>query len=91
MKRVLIISYDLANPGQNYESLVKLVKAYQSWARLGGSAYLISTDADPVQVRDNLKKALDSNDKLFVGTAPAPAAWIGMPEAVTKWLHENQK
>lgn len=91
MRKVLIISYDLVNPGQNYESLLKLIKSYQLWARLGGSAYLIATDETPVQVRDHLRTALDANDKLYVGTAPVPSAWIGMPDAVSKWIHENQK
>ncbi len=91
MKRVLIVSYDLVNPGQNYERLAKLIKAYASWARLGGSAYLIYTDATPVQVRDHLAQALDQNDKLYVAVSPAPSAWRGMPEDVSKWIHENQK
>jgi hypothetical protein len=91
MKKVLIISYDLKNPGRNYESLIKLIKAYPSWARLGGSAYLIYTSNTPVEVRDNLMRVLDNNDKLFVGTAPAPSAWTGMPDEVSNWLQSNQK
>lgn len=91
MNRVLMISYDLVNPGQNYEPLLKRIKAYPGWARLGGSAYLISTDATPVQVRDNLAQVLDPNDKLYVGVAVAPAAWRGMPEDVSKWILANQK
>jgi hypothetical protein len=91
MSQMLIVSYDLANPGQNYENLVKKIKAYSAWARLGGSAYLIVTDATPVQVRDDLKQALDPNDKLFVGVAPPPSAWAGLPEEVAKWILENQK
>ena len=91
MKSVLIISYDLADPGQNYEALLKRIKAYPQWARLGGSAYLILTDNSPVQVRDSLGVALDSNDKLYVGVASAPAAWRGMPEEVAKWILANQK
>ncbi len=91
MKRVLIVSYDLVDPGQNYERLIKLIKAYPSWARLGGSAYLILTDIPPKAVRDNLAQALDKNDKIFVGVAPAPSAWRGLPEDVSKWLQANQK
>jgi len=91
MKRVLIVSYDLVDPGQNYERLIKLIKGYPSWARLGGSAYLVYTDATPVEVRDNLKQALDRNDKLYVGVSLPPSAWKGMPEDVGKWIHENQK
>jgi hypothetical protein len=91
MSQVLIVSYDLVNPGQNYERLLKLIKSYSSWARLGGSAYLIYTNLSPVQVRDNLRQALDPNDKIYVGVAPVPSAWSGMPDDVTNWIHTNQK
>lgn len=90
MRLVLIVSYDLVNPGQNYDRLVRLVKEYPGWARLGGSAYLILTDATPVQVRGHLQQALDLNDKLFVGVAPAPSAWVGLPDDVSNWILENQ-
>jgi hypothetical protein len=91
MKQVLIISYDLVKPGQNYEELLKRIKAYDGWARLGGSAYLISTERTPVEVRDHLRQVLDQNDKLFVGTSPPPSAWAGMPQDVSKWIQDNQK
>ncbi len=88
---VLIVSYDLDKPGQNYQRLISLIKAYGSWAQLGGSAYLISATATPQQVRDYLMQALDSSDKLFVGVAPAPSAWAGMPDEVSNWILANQK
>lgn len=91
MSHVLIVSYDLVNPGKNYEALLKKIKSYQSWARLGGSAYLILTDATVVAVRDALAALLDTNDKIYVGTAAAPAAWKGMPDEVSKWIVANQK
>jgi hypothetical protein len=91
VSRVLIVSYDLVRPGQNYESLLRLIKSYSSWARLGGSAYLIFTDSPPVQVRDHLASVLDPNDRIFVGVAPAPSAWRGLPEDVSSWIQANQK
>ncbi len=91
MKQVLIVTYDLVNPGRNYESLLRMIKDYGSWARLGGSSYLIHTESNPVQVRDSLKQALDSNDKLFVGYAPAPSAWIGLPDEVSRWILATQQ
>ena len=91
MKRVLIVSYDLSQPGRNYEQVVKLIKAEGSWARIGGSAYLVYTEAAPKDVRDRVKQALDGNDKLYVGVSPAPSAWSGLPEDVAKWIHANQK
>jgi hypothetical protein len=88
--KTLIVTYDLINPGQNYEKLLQKIKGHSFWARLGGSSYLIVTDATVVQVRDSLAPLLDQNDKLFVGTCPVPSAWQGLPEDVTKWILENQ-
>ena len=90
MKSVFLITYDLINPGKNYEPLLRKIKSYESWARLGGFSYLIYTDSTAVQVRDNLKEALEVNDKLFVGIAPAPSAWIGLSEEVSNWIHKHQ-
>lgn len=89
MKKVYIVSYDLKNPGQNYEKLLALIKSYGKWARLGGSAYLVVSTQTAVQIRDNLKLALDSNDQLFVGTLTLPAAWAGMPDEVSNWIRNN--
>jgi hypothetical protein len=89
--KVLIISYDLKNPGRNYEPLIQRIKQLGPWARLGGSAYLISTANSVVQVRDFLWQVMDSSDSIYVGVAPAPAAWHGMPDDVGKWILNNQK
>ena len=91
MPQTLIISYDLVTPGQDYEALLKSIKSYPSWARLGGSAYLVYTDQTPVQVRDYLATTLDANDKLYVGVSPAPSAWRGLPDDVTNWIQTNQR
>lgn len=88
--KTLIVTYDLNNPGKNYELLLKRIKNYRVWARLGGSSYLIRTDQTVVQVRDNLVTVLDGNDSLFVGTAPPPSAWRGLSDEVSKWIHANQ-
>lgn len=84
-----IISYDLSQPGQNYENLLKAIKSYGNWAMLGGSAYIIISDSSPVQIRDNLNKELDLNDKLYVGVVTSPAAWIGISDEVSDWLKKN--
>jgi hypothetical protein len=90
MARTLIVSYDLSKPGQNYEPLIQRIKKYESWARLGGSAYLIYTATEPKAVRDTLWALLDANDKLFVGTAPPPSAWQGLPQDVANWILKYQ-
>ena len=91
MRRAYIISYDLSNPGQNYEELLKRIKTSYRWARLGGSAYVIISVSTAVQIRDYLQVPLDANDRLFVGVLNAPAAWIGLGDEVSNWLRNNLK
>jgi len=91
IKRTLIISYDLHSPGQNYNALINKIKSFGFWAKLGESAYLINTEETVAEVRDYLKAVLDSNDSLFVGVSPPPAAWYGLPNEVANWLLNNQK
>ncbi len=90
MARTLIISYDLSKPGQNYEPLIQRIKKYESWARLGGSAYLIYTAEETKSVRDTLWALMDKNDKLFVGIAPPPSAWGGLTSEVSNWILKHQ-
>ncbi len=89
MHSVLLVTYDLVQPGRNYENLLALIRNFPSWARLGGSAYLILTTENPLAVRDRLARVLDANDKLYVGVVSAPAAWIGLPEDVSNWIRSN--
>jgi hypothetical protein len=92
MINTLLIYYDLAEPGLNREALIQQIKSFGKWARIGNAAYLIVTDKDPVAVRNHLSAAgLGSNDRIFVGVAPAPSAWRGLPEEVDKWILANQK
>ena len=91
MKRVLIISYELKAPALNKERLLQKIKAYGTWARLSGSAYLIVTAATPVAVRDSLGTTLGGGDRLFVGESPAPSAWKGISVEVSQWILRNQE
>jgi len=90
MNRVLIVTCDLGNPQRNYEEFLRLIKTYPGWARLGASSYLISTTDTPAAVRDHLGHALDRGDQVFVGWAPAPSAWRGLPHQVSDWIQQNQ-
>jgi len=90
MKKIYIVTYDLSNPGRNYESLLKKIKTFSAWARLGGSAYLLITEQTSVQLRDFLTPALDINDKLYVGRLSNEAAWQGLGEGVSNWIKNNQ-
>ena len=86
---IYIVSYDLLEPGQNYDNLIEKIKESGSWAKLGGSAYLVDSTKSAVELRDEYKTFLNSNDKLYVGRIEAPAAWTGMPQDVTQWIKDK--
>ena len=70
-----IIEYDLKQPGRDYEALYAAIKSYGTWAHVTESTWFIKTNESCVQVRDNLLKQMDSNDRLFVGELSGTAAW----------------
>lgn len=86
---IYIVAYDLIEPGQHYEPLIKKIKEYDGWAKLGYSCFLIKTDKAATDVRDELTTLIDKNDKLYVGRATTPAAWFNMPKDVVKWINDN--
>ena len=71
----MIISYDLRAPGSNYTSLYEKLKSYTHWAKITESSWFIKTSKSCADVRDELSKVLDSNDRLFVGKLSGEAAW----------------
>ena len=83
------ISYDLNNPGQNYDNLIEAIKKYGTYCKMNKSDWIISTNDNATTIRNNLKKYLDSNDRLFVGQLTGVAAWSGYQESTTEWLKKN--
>lgn len=79
-----IVSYDLMKQGQNYECIIKKLKAYTSW-HMQQSVWIVVSEENVAQIRDNLKSCLDTNDKLFVGKLSA-AAWTTYGAEADKWL-----
>lgn len=71
----MIIEYDLCSPGRNYNTLYETIQSYGVWAHVTESTWFIKTGDSCVQVRDKLKKCMDSNDRLFVAELTGTAAW----------------
>jgi hypothetical protein len=89
MKKAYIITYELHRPGQKYNMLIEKIHSYGTWAKLGGSEYIIITDQEAEKVRDYLREVLDSNDCIFVGALTTPLAWAGMTEEVSNWIRNH--
>ncbi len=84
-----IVTYDLHKHGQNYTCLSDKLKKYGTYFHIQGSVWIIETADSAVQIRNNLKACLDSNDKLFVGKLTGDAAWHGYSKSDADWLQKN--
>lgn len=84
--RCYIIVYDLIKGG-NYLQLHNAIKAYGTWAKITESTWAIVTTESAQQIRDNLLKCMDRNDRLFVIKSGGEAAWLKVG-CTNDWLQK---
>jgi hypothetical protein len=70
-----IITYDLRQPGRNYDDLIDKIKTYNSACKPTKSTWIIKSNDEPSYIRDTLLKYMDNNDRLFVASLTGYAAW----------------
>ncbi|WP_217489778.1 hypothetical protein [Streptomyces malaysiensis] len=85
----LLIGYDLNRPGQDYGSLHEAIKALGAWWHNLDSTWIVATSKTTTQVRDELKKHIDTNDELLVVELTGVGAWSGFPASGSEWLKKN--
>lgn len=66
MANNLFISYDLMNPGQNYEKVAAAIKSLGTASKLLLSLWYVKSAYTADQARDIVAKAADTNDKILV-------------------------
>ena len=64
--RNLFISYDLMNPGQNYEAVQEAIKSLGRWYKFQYSLYYINTSHTAQECDVIIGRALDANDRLLI-------------------------
>ena len=82
-----VISYDLVKK-RDYEGLYKAIKAYGTYAHITESTWAIVTTDEAKQIRDNLQKHIDSDDRIFIIKSGKEAAWRNVL-CKDKWLQDN--
>jgi hypothetical protein len=86
----IMIDYDLVLPGQQYHRIIEYIRSHDGWAHALKSTWLISTSKTASQVRDDILRFIDANDKVLVSDVTnAPMAWYGLPDAVSEWIKNN--
>lgn len=90
--KTFLISYDLGVPESHsdYIALSDFLKSqYSTWARPVKSVWLIKSDQNAAQIRDNIKKFLDTNDKLIVVEMSGNWGTYNISKEVTDWMKNN--
>lgn len=63
---ILLISYDLNRPGQDYTALHDEIKKAETWWHHLDSTWIIQTSHGPEEWQRRLSRYMDENDSLLV-------------------------
>ncbi len=90
MANNLHISYDLKNPGRDYDKVIGAIQKLGGWAKIQFSHWYVDSTFTAAQARDYLKDFVDTNDSIYVvdSTNNDWASWNLSPE-VTAFLHSK--
>lgn len=87
---VYVVAYDLKSPhdtADDYDRVIGAVKDFGStWCHLEKSVWLIVSDADASDIRDELKRYLYDTDLLFVAKMAGNWASFNMGSKRSEWL-----
>lgn len=85
------ISYDLRQPGRNYDDLYDIIKSAPGYIHAMDSLWFIST-SESVEVWCNrLRQAMDNNDWLFVVDITGQSSQGWMKKSVWDWLKKHER
>ncbi|MCA9232577.1 MAG: hypothetical protein KDA57_18150 [Planctomycetales bacterium] len=90
----LFISYDLKNPGQDYDRVITAIKSLGSWAKVQYSLWYVSSAYTANQAAEIVRRAQDANDSLIVIDATNnDASWFNIDQKVGEFMqqHWNQR
>jgi len=78
-----LITYDLNIPGQNYDSLFKAIESLGETRHGMQNAWFLKSNSTSSEIRDYLRKFIDSNDRLFVCET---TGWASYNLEIASWF-----
>lgn len=89
--KTYLISYDLVIPERlsDYIRLFDTIKTANFWAKPLESVWLVKTTLSSVQVRDELRKVIDSNDKILVIEVTNDWASYNLSQEIVDWMQRE--
>lgn len=90
MANNLFVSYDLINPGQNYEAVIEAIKQIGSWARVHQSFWYVNSNLSAREAAETIWRSMDRNDKLLVVNCSSnDAFWYNLPTNVSEHIQQQ--
>lgn len=85
---ILLITYDLRQPGRDYATLHDYLKQF-TYCKGMESVWLLDTTIEAPAMRDNLRQLIDDNDRLFV--TPIAHGWAAWNYRCSDWLNDPDR
>jgi len=90
MANNLHISYDLNNPGQNYEAVIAKIKTLGNWAKIHKSFWYVKSTLTASQACDAVWSVMDKNDTVYVvDSTNNSAAWQNLSTEVSQYIKDS--
>jgi hypothetical protein len=89
--RTIQINYDLRAPGRNYQPLYAYIEAFDGWCHLLESCWLVRTWKTAADVRDDLKRLVDANDKVATFNVTGVAWATNFSASTTEWMRSHMR
>lgn len=88
---VYAITYDLHKPNQDYETLHDTIKSLGVYSKRFDSFWILDTSLSAAEIRDKIKKVIDSNDVLLVIEVRKHWASFNLPQGAVDWLKSDNR
>jgi len=90
MANNLFVSYDLHQPGQNYDAVIAEIKKLGSWAKVHYSLWYVKSQLSASDASKQVWAVMDRNDRLIVIDATNNnASWYNLDNEVSQFIHDN--
>ena len=87
MKKTYIVILQIESK-ENFEKIVAYLKSFNAWARITDSSFALTTDLKATDIRNEIVKRKDENDRVFVIKSGIEAAWSNT-RGRNQWFKDN--
>lgn len=83
------ISYDLIEPGKDYEDIIKTIKSMGSWCHVLKSTWLVDTALTIDQINKLIETHTDKTDAYWITDLTSTTYWVKASAEVRNWIKEH--